>query len=149
MKMLSKAVADLIVIAPRKLTLKPEQEVHVAVRNILTVLQTGYGKKLPNVYPLLRVSNEGQSNEYVIPPLVSIIKYEIQDIKSIGYSAVNIREFSVSRKFTSVTLKLCLLVLGKSRKRLLGSEFTATSEYLCCCSGRFVIADRILCSENY
>lgn len=96
MKMLSKAVADLIVIASRKLTLKPEQEVHVAVRNILTVLQTGYGKKLPNVCPLPRVSNEGQSNEYVIPPLVSIIKYEIQDIKSIRYSAVDIRKSTVS-----------------------------------------------------
>lgn len=119
--MLSKAVADVIVIAPRKLTLKPEQEVHVAVRNILTVLQTGYGKKLPNVYPLPRVSNEGQSNEYVIPPLVSIIKYEIQDIKSIGYSAVDIRKSTVS-EFASVTLKQSSRVLRKSKRRPFGKS---------------------------
>ena len=116
--MISNALADINDDATREFTLKPEQEVAVRAlldgKDVLAVLPTGYGKSLI---------------------------YQIQDIKSIGYSAVNIREFSVSRKFTSVTLKLCLLVLGKSRKRLLGSEFTATSEYLCCCSGRFVIAD--------
>ena len=124
--MLSNALADINDDATREFTLKPEQEVAVRAlldgKDVLAVLPTGYGKSLI---------------------------YQIQDIKSIGYSAVNIREFSVSRKFTSVTLKLCLLVLRKSRKRLLGSEFIATSEYLCYCSGRFVIADRILCSENY
>ena len=116
--MISNALADINDDATREFTLKPEQEVAVRAlldgKDVLAVLPTGYGKSLI---------------------------YQIQDIKSIGYLAGNIREFSVSRKFTSVTLKLCLLVLGKSRKRLLGSEFTATSEYLCCCSGRFVIAD--------
>ena len=91
-------------------------------KDVLAVLPTGYGKTLI---------------------------YQIQDIKSIEYSAVDIKELTVSAwKFASVTLKLCSLVLRKSRGRLLGSEFNATSKYLCCCNGRYVIADRILCSEN-
>ena len=71
--MLSNALADINDDATREFTLKPEQEVAVRAlldgKDVLAVLPTGYGKSLI---------------------------YQIQDIKSIGYSAVDIRELTVS-----------------------------------------------------
>ena len=71
--MLSKVLADFNDSATREFTLKPEQEVAVRAlldgRYVLAVLPTGYGKSLI---------------------------YQLQDIKSIGYSAVDIRELTVS-----------------------------------------------------
>ena len=71
--MLSKVLADFNDSATREFTLKPEQEVAVRAqldgKYVLAVLPTGYGKSLI---------------------------YKTQDIKSIGYSAVDIRELTVS-----------------------------------------------------
>ena len=73
MDMLSKALADFNDSAIREFTLKPEQEVAVRAlidgKYVLAVLPTGCGKSLI---------------------------YQLQDIKSIGYSAVDIRELTVS-----------------------------------------------------
>ena len=69
--MLSKALDDLNVVATRDFTLKPEQEVAVKAlldgKDVLAVSPAGYGKSLI---------------------------YQIQDVKSIGCSAVDIRELT-------------------------------------------------------
>lgn len=68
-----KALADFNVVATRESTLKPEQEVALRAlldgKDVLAVLPTVYAKRLI---------------------------YQIQGIKSIGYSAVDIRELTVS-----------------------------------------------------
>ena len=90
---LSKALADLNVVVTREFTLKPEQEVAVRalldgkdVSDVLAVLPTGYGKSM--IYQMFVRAKDYQMNGkatiLVISPLVSIIKDQIQDIKSIG-----------------------------------------------------------------
>ena len=78
----------------RESTLKPEQEVALRAlldgKDVLAVLPTVYAKRLIN---------------------------QIQGIKSIGYSAVDIRELTVSE----VRQLSRFAVLRKSRRRLLGS----------------------------
>ena len=73
MDMLSKALTDFNDGVTREFTLKPEQEIAVRAqldgKDVLAVLSTGYGKSLI---------------------------YQTQDIKSIWYSAVDIRELTVS-----------------------------------------------------
>ena len=59
---------------------------------MLAVLPTGYGKSL--TYQMFVRAKDfemnGKATILVISPLVSIVKYQILDMKSIGYSAVNI-----------------------------------------------------------
>ena len=105
---LSKALADLNVAATREFTLKPEQEVAVRAllhgKNVLAVLPTGYGKSM--IYQMFVRAKDYQMNGkaaiLVISPLVSIIKDQIQDFKSIGYSAVDISEGSDFFRFSTL-----------------------------------------------
>ena len=114
MDMLSKPLADFNVGATREFTLKPEQELVVTALNdgkdILAVLPTGYGKSLI---------------------------YQIQDIKSIGYSTIDImiRELTVS-EIRQCNFKVAFAIM-------LRRHYQTQSKYLCCCSGRFVCVLRI------
>ena len=104
---LSKALADLNVAATREFTLKPEQEAAVRAllhgKDVLAVLPTGYGNSM--IYQMFVRANDYQKNGkaaiLVISPLVSIIKDQIQDFKSIGYSAVDISEGSDFFRFST------------------------------------------------
>ena len=98
--MLSKASADLNVATTREYTLKPEQEVAVRAlldgKDVLAVLPTGYGKSV--IYQMLARAKDYQMNGketiLIISPLVSIIKDQIQDMKPIGYLAVEVSELT-------------------------------------------------------
>ena len=99
---LSKALADLNVVTNREFTLKPEQEEAVRAlldwKDVLAVLPTGYGKSM--IYKMFVRAKDYQMNGKAtilnISPSVSIIKDQIQDMKSIGYSAVDISELKFS-----------------------------------------------------
>ena len=94
---LARALADLNVVARSEFTLKPEQEVAVKSlldgKDVFAVLPTGYGKSL--IYQMFVRAKDfemnGKATILVISPLVSIIKDQILDMKSIGYSAVDSR----------------------------------------------------------
>lgn len=104
---LSKALADLNVVASCKFNLKPEQEVAVKAlldgRDVLAVLPTGYGKSL--LYQIFVRTKDyemnGKATILVISPLVSVIKDQIQDMESIGYSAVD------SSDLTTTEIRQC------------------------------------------
>ena len=104
MDILSKALTDFNYGVAREFTLKPEQEIAVRAqldgKDVLALLSTGYGKSLI---------------------------YQTQDINSIWYSAVDIRELTVS-EIHQCNFKVMLASERKSRRRLSGLEFTATSK---------------------
>ena len=95
--MLSKALADLNVVTTRKFTLKCEQEEAVRAlldgRDVLVVLLTGYGKSIMFVCAKDYQMNNKETI-LIISPLVSIIKDQLKDMKSIEYSAVDVSEFT-------------------------------------------------------
>ena len=90
------------IVARSEFKLKPEQEVAVKSlldgKDVLAVLPTGYGKSL--IYQMFVRAKDlemnGKATILVISPLVSIIKDQILDMKSIGYSAVDSREMTAS-----------------------------------------------------
>lgn len=85
-------------VVPRgEFKLKPEQEVAVKClldgKDVLAVLPTGYGESL--IYQMfVRAKDLEMNGDF--SPLVSIIKDQILDMKSIGYSAVDSREMTAS-----------------------------------------------------
>ena len=120
--MLARALADLNVVARSEFKLKPEQEVAVKSlldgKNVLAVLPTGYGKSL--IYQMfVRAKNfemNGKAKILVISPLVSIIKDQILDMKSIGYSAVDSREMTIS-EIRKCNFKLLYLTAEKFKEK--------------------------------
>ena len=102
MDVLARALADLNVVARSEFMLKPEQEIAVKSlldgKDVLAVLPTGYGKSL--IYQMFVRAKDfemnGKATILVISPLVSIIKDQILEMKSIGYSAVDCREMTAS-----------------------------------------------------
>ena len=99
---LARALADVNVVARSEFKLKPEQEVAVKSlldgKDVLALLPTGYGKSLIHQMFVRAKDFEmnGKATILVISPLASIIKDQILNMKSIGYSAVDSREMTMS-----------------------------------------------------
>ena len=99
---LSKALADLNLVSGSEFRLKQEQEVAVRAlldgKDVLAVLPTGYGKSL--IYQMfvcfMDYKLDGQAAILVISPLISIIKDQVSEMKSLGYSAVAASDLSLS-----------------------------------------------------
>lgn len=99
---LSKALADLNLVSSSEFRLKQVQEVAVRAlldgKDVLAVLPTGFGKSL--IYQMFVRSMDckldGQAAILVISPLISIIKDQIRELKSLGYSAVAASDLSLS-----------------------------------------------------
>ena len=102
MCLISRALADLNVVTTREFTLKHKQEVAVRAlldrKDVLAPLPTGYGKNMIHQM-FVRAKDyqmNGKATIFIISPLVSIIKDQTQDLKSIGYSAVDVSELTLS-----------------------------------------------------
>ena len=89
------------VLSTREFTLKPKKEVAVRAlldgKDFLALLPTGYGKNMIRQM-LVRAKDyqmNGKATILIISPLVSIIKDQTQDLKSVGYSAVDVSELTL------------------------------------------------------
>ena len=99
---LSKALADLNLVSSSEFRLKQEQEAAVRAlldgKDVLAVLPTAYGKSL--IYQMFVCSMDfkldGQAAILVISPLINIIKDQISEMTSLGYSAVAASDLSLS-----------------------------------------------------